>query len=359
MVGIAVAAMILTGAKSVNNKLAAAETTAKALATARDALIAFAVSVPDTARLGDLPCPATDYSTGIAASTCSTAVSRLGYLPWNTLGLPDLRDGTGAPLLYAVSNVFKNSPRVSSSLSNALNSDQPGEFTVNSENAIAVVFSPGAPIGSQDRNAGTFSVANFLELENADGDSVFENTAESGTINDRLLWITPRAFFPPIEMRAMRVAQERLLHYFTVTGRFPMSNRYMNDIYCWTYGGRLPYPYGGNNCLQAGGGASDDQWTMAWPAWFFANYWDYVIHYAVAPPCSQVGSVNCNGSGSFLTLNGTDNYRVLLIRQGIPNGQSRPCTLVSQCLDDAENRDSDRDYITPVAGNDKLTVVSP
>ena len=50
---------------------------------------------------------------------------------------------------------------------------------------------------------------------------------------------------------------------------------------------------------------------------------------------------------------------MILIRQGIPNGQTRPCSLVSQCLDDVENRDSDRDYITPVAGNDKLTLVAP
>lgn len=358
LVGIAAAALIATSGSGNSNsaKLSEAQKTAKALATARDALIAFAASVSDTApwRPGDLPCPATSYTTGTAASTCSTAASRQGYLPWSTLGLPDLRDGTGAPLLYAVSNVFKNSPRTGT-----LNSDTVGEFTVNGENAIAVVFAPGAPIGTQDRNAGTFNISNFLEGDNADGNATFENSAESSTINDRLIWITPRAFFPPLEMRAMRVAQERLNHYFSVTGRYPYSNQYLNDYSCWTYGGRLPYPTSGNPCLQSGGGASDDQWTMAWPAWFFNNYWDYVIHYAVAPPCSEVGSVNCNGSGNFLRLDGNDNYRVLLIRQGIANGQSRPCSSVSQCLEDSENQDSDRDYITPVAGNDKITVVSP
>lgn len=356
MIGIAATALIVTAGASSNDKLGAAEKTAKALATARDALIAFAVSVSDSApaRPGDLPCPATDYTTGIAASTCSTAASRQGYLPWNTLGLPDLRDGTGAPLLYAVSNAFKNSPRTGT-----LNSDTTGEFSVNGDNAIAVVFAPGTPIGTQDRNAGTFSIANFLELRNADGDTVFENSAESSTINDRLIWVTPRAFFPPLEMRAMRVAQERLQHYFSVTGRYPFSNRYLNDYACWTYGGRLPYPVAGNPCLPGGNGATAGQWTMAWPSWFFGNYWDYVIHYAVAERCTTNPGTICGGSGSYLTVDGTDGIRTLLLRQGIPNGQSRPCSLVSQCLDDLENRDSDRDYITPVAGNDKLTVVSP
>lgn len=354
MIGIAGAAIIVSAGATTNFKLAEAQRTAQSLATAREALMAYAASVPDSDRLGDLPCPATSYATGQTATSCNTAASRMGYLPWKTLGLPELRDGTGAPLLYAVSNVFKYSSRTGT-----LNSDTSGEFTVAGENAIAVVFSPGAPIGSQDRNAATFDVANFLEARNADGDALFENSAESSTFNDRLIWITPRAFFPPLEMRALRVAQERLQHYFTITGRYPLSNRYAYDYSCWTYGGRLPYPTSGNPCLPGGNGATASQWTMAWPGWFFANYWDYVIHYAVAPPCTTTSGGTCDGSGSFLTLNGTDNYRVLLIRQGIPNGQSRPCSAPSQCLDDGENRDGDRDYITPVAGNDRLTVFAP
>jgi len=354
MIGIAGVALILSAGASSNPKLYEAQITAKSLATAREALMAYAVSVPDSDRLGDLPCPATSYANGQTAGSCNTSTSRVGYLPWKTLGLPELRDGTGAPLLYAVSNGFKYSSRTG-----VLNSDTAGEFTVSGENAIAIVFAPGTPIGSQDRSAATFDVTNFLEGGNADGNTVFDNSAESSTFNDRLIWITPRAFFPPLETRALRVAQERLQHYFNTTGRYPKSNRYLNDFSCWNDGGRLPYPTGGNPCLPGGDGATASQWTMAWPAWFFQNYWDYVIHYAVADPCSQVGAPNCSGGGNFLRLNGADNYRVLLIRQGIPNGQSRPCTSPSQCLDDDENRDSDRDYITPVSGNDRLSVFAP
>ena len=354
MIGIVATALIVSAGTSSNDKLGAAENTAKALATARDALIAFAVSVADSARPGDLPCPATDYTTGIAAASCNTSASRQGYLPWSTLGLPKLLDGSGAPLLYAVSNIFKNSPRTGT-----LNSDTSGEFSVDGENAIAVIFAPGAPIGAQNRNAGVFNLSNFLELGNADGNTSFQNSAESSTINDRLIWITPRAFFPPIEMRAMRVAQAQLAHYFSVTGRYPRSNRYMDDNSCWTFGGRLPYETGSNPCLPSGNGATASYWTQAWPAWFFSNYWDYVLHYAVAERCTTNPGTICGGSGNYLRLNGTDGMRVILIRQGIPNGQTRPCSLVSQCIDDVENRDSDRDYITPVAGNDKLTLVAP
>lgn len=354
MIGIAISAMILSASATNNDKLAAAEKTSQALATARDALMSFGVSVADSARLGDLPCPATNYATGIAAGSCNTLTTRIGYLPWNTLGLPDLRDGTGAPLLYAVSNSFKNSTR-----SGTLNSDTVGDFTVNSDTGvIAIVFAPGYPIG-QSRTEATFTVSQYLESSNANGDTTFVNAAESSTFNDRLIWITPKAFFPALEMRAMRVARERLLHYFSITGRFPLSNRYLVDTSCWTYGGRLPYPTSGNPCLPAGNGASAEQWTMAWPTWFFSNYWDYVLHYAVAERCTSNSGTICDGSGNYLRVDGTDGTRALLIRQGINTGQTRPCTAVSQCLDDTENSDSDRDYITPVAGNDKLTIISP
>lgn len=353
MLGIVAASVIVAAAPAANAKLAAAEKTATALATARDALMAYAVSVPDSARLGDLPCPATSYADGQTATSCNTAASRVGYLPWKTLGLPDLRDGSGSPLLYAVSNGFKYNTRTGT-----LNSDTAGEFTVSGENAIAVVFAPGPALRTQDRNAATFDAANFLELENANGDPVFTSAQETDNFNDRLLWITPRAFFPALEMRALRVAQERLNHYVSVTNRYPRSNRYLNDYSCWDNGGRLPYPVTGNPCLPGGNGATASQWTMAWPNWFFQNYWDYVIHYAVSTRCITTSGGVCDGAGSLLTLDGQANVRALLIRQGIPGGQTRPCTLVSQCLDDPENRNSDTIYVTPSAGNDRLTVVA-
>ncbi len=355
MLGVAAASAIVVAGPTGNAQLAAAEKTGAALATAREALMAYAASVSDSERLGDLPCPATSYASGQTATSCNTAASRIGYLPWKTLGLPDLRDGSGSPLLYAVSERFKYNSRIGT-----LNSDTAGEFSVSGENAIAVVFAPGPALRTQDRNAATFNVVNFLELGNADGDTTFTTALETDNFNDRLLWITPRAFFPALETRAMRVAQERLNHYVSVTNRYPRSNRYMNDYECWTNGGRLPYPVGSANpCLPGGGGVSAGSWTMAWPGWFFSNYWDYVIHYAVSPRCTATSGAVCDQAGSFLTVDSQANVRALLIRQGIPNGQTRPCSTVTQCLDDVENRNSDLVYVTPSAGNDRLTVIAP
>jgi hypothetical protein len=88
--------------------------TERALAEAREALIAYAADRPLSAVVGPgyLPCPDLDGD-GWAESTCgsldgsSGQDQRLGRLPWKTLGLPQLRDGDGEPLWYAVSSKHK------------------------------------------------------------------------------------------------------------------------------------------------------------------------------------------------------------------------------------------------------------
>jgi len=88
--------------------------TERALAQAREALIAYAVDRPINAATGPgyLPCPDLDGD-GWAESTCGSLdgalgqADRLGRLPWKTLGLADLRDGYGERLWYAVSTRYK------------------------------------------------------------------------------------------------------------------------------------------------------------------------------------------------------------------------------------------------------------
>src|SRR5258706_13312780 len=126
-----------------------------ALALARDALLGRALS--DTNHPGSLPCP--DAVTNIANNvpgdgvadllTGSNCPSYIGRLPWKTLELPELRDGDGENLWYALSPAFVDAP------TNAINTDSIGTITaysgnntgVGSSRAVPVLFSPGAPIG--------------------------------------------------------------------------------------------------------------------------------------------------------------------------------------------------------------------
>lgn len=138
----------------------------RALAIAREALIAFATTVaPDTAakRPGDLPCPDLDND-GDAEATCIAQAQRLGRLPWKTLGIADLRDASGERLWYAVSVRFKrNNVNACPTPGGAtcLNSDSTGTLTVRESSgalmhdgsaasgAIALVIAPGGVVTRQ------------------------------------------------------------------------------------------------------------------------------------------------------------------------------------------------------------------
>ena len=117
--------------------------TALALGAAHEALIAYAVAVkPDTyaKRPGDLPCPDLDND-GDAELTCSSASQRIGRLPWKTLRLPDLRDGDGERLWYAVSTHFKRTTANQCPVPggpNCLNSDTGGTLTVRDSSGSGV-----------------------------------------------------------------------------------------------------------------------------------------------------------------------------------------------------------------------------
>ncbi len=146
--------------------------TAAALAQAKAALIGYAVGVnlaSGSARLGDLPCPDTNDS-GQIGTSCGNASGttgqtlRIGRLPWKSLGLPDLRDGDGERLWYAVSNNFKYNNRTTCTSpgdTGCLNSDARGTITIRNNTGtlihdgsnpdpytpsgvIAVIFAPGA-----------------------------------------------------------------------------------------------------------------------------------------------------------------------------------------------------------------------
>ena len=104
-------ASALTGLAFVPERDAASD---RAIAQAREALIAYAADRPIDAAVGPgyLPCPDRDDD-GWAEATCGSLSGdsgqgqRLGRLPWKTLGLPDVRDGHGERLWYAVSSKHK------------------------------------------------------------------------------------------------------------------------------------------------------------------------------------------------------------------------------------------------------------
>jgi hypothetical protein len=146
----------------------------RALAQAREALVAYAADRPINPWVGPgyLPCPDLDDD-GWAESTCgsqsgeSGQEERIGRLPWKTLGLPDLRDGYGERLWYAVSSKHKGLLNCAASracvdmspdaaLGTITVRDPTGLvihdgtstdlYEVDASGAVAVVIAPGPPL---------------------------------------------------------------------------------------------------------------------------------------------------------------------------------------------------------------------
>jgi type II secretory pathway pseudopilin PulG len=121
----------------------------QAIAQAKAGLIAYAVAVqPDTyaKRPGEMPCPDLDND-GDAEITCFQANQRIGRLPWKTLKLPDLRDGHGERLWYALSGTFQRKTFNQCPTSGGpacLNSDTHGTITL--RNSIGSVVLDGSGI---------------------------------------------------------------------------------------------------------------------------------------------------------------------------------------------------------------------
>jgi hypothetical protein len=158
----AMAGILFQGSFQSPPRQAAMHKTIAALALAQQALLAYAYQPlvatrqcrGNCARPGDLPCPDRNND-GIAEGNCSTP-PRLGRLPWRTLGLGDIRDGSGERLWYAVSDLYKNNTRVL-----PLNMDTPGSWSVHTQNGkvwdatqgsgvVAVIIAPMQPLLRKD-----------------------------------------------------------------------------------------------------------------------------------------------------------------------------------------------------------------
>ena len=253
IIGLGVIFALVTGLSRTTSALAQdrAQKTNSALAQAKAALIAYAVTYKDThddpgsssyTVPGYLPCPETATPEGQAAGSCGAAlVSVIGKLPWKTLGLEALKDGSGECLWYAVSGTYKNNPNGvsgSTTTSNMMNWDTNGQLKVMDTNgstvlagstadtnAVAVIFAPGAPLSGQDRTPaagttscrGNYTAAAYLETANSINNSTlvtpsspanvadtstFIAGTESTTFNDKLVYITRADIWNAIKKRA-------------------------------------------------------------------------------------------------------------------------------------------------------------
>jgi len=182
--------------------------TMRALKEAKEALLGRAIA--DANRPGSLPCPDTDNDGSSQLFAGPNCPSYVGRLPFRTIDMNDLRDGSGERLWYAMSSNYKDYD------SGELNSDTPGLISVDgNSDIVAVVVAPGGAGAGQNRVSN--SVADYLEDANSDGDTSYA-TSGGGNFNDRIIIITRTELMAAIEQRIAREATNCLDAYAIGSG---------------------------------------------------------------------------------------------------------------------------------------------
>jgi type II secretory pathway pseudopilin PulG len=294
--------------------------TMEALALAREALVGYAVM---QSQPGLLPCPDSDNDGSADAPCGPLGTTAIGRLPWRTLGLPDLRDGAGECLWYAVSGNFKNSGLSGPAV---VNSDSPATLVITDGSgtplpspaspAVAIVFAPGRILPGQDRSAAGASVcggnnvaANYLEGGNQSAGTTYVAGLPSATYNDRLLPVTHDALFSAVEQRVARSVLGALNSYFQANGYYPppavpadatcLGSATLLPAACPSDAlppggithpsGRIPNlpllaPYAGGSDILRG-----DVPCPSTTYWFQCNGWRELTWMAVSYPCTLPG----------------------------------------------------------------------
>jgi hypothetical protein len=339
-----------------------ADAISKSLAIAHDALVGYATFA---ARPGELPCPDRDND-GLEDLPCNTPGTRLGRIPWATLGIEDpwrnqgpggLSDNSGETLWYAVSDRFRPG------WAGPINPDSTGDLTIThtagppSTNVVAVLIAPGPPLSGQLRTAAAQgAAANYLEGENASVDTTFAMAPTSGTFNDVVHPITQDSLMRTVTARVARVASASLQAYFKAHSRFPRARDY-GELDCdpALTQGQLPMDANGGGC-----GAYADWPAGTPPAWFITNQWDRFVHYAVTPNCSDLGAAVCTSTSGTIVVTGLPAPvpAVVIVTGRALGSQVRPCPSVAHCLEAAENTNGDATFVLSAPNsNDRLAVV--
>lgn len=373
IIGIGAAYLLVSALNRADSQISRDKITAAALAQAKEALIGYAASVNLSSpgpRPGDLPCPDINddgsEETGCGNAAGSTGQNlRLGRLPWKSLGLPDLRDGYGERLWYAVSNNFKKNTRTictSPGMAGCLNSDTSGTITVRDTNGnvifdatgttgvVAIIFAPGSPLtrqGStapQDRTCAPCNVqevctatpptstprcnpVNYLDIALGEDNANFQDSNANGFIqgpinaagttilNDKLITITTADLIPTLEKRVAGEALTCLTEYAAKSsnqGRYPWAaplNPAAAPNYSDTSGsrfGRIPDTLFAATKSDSGN-LMDDSWTgncriVSSSGWWLN--WKELVFYAVADAYKPALVVpGCGTTGTCLVVN--------------------------------------------------------
>jgi hypothetical protein len=344
IVGLAATVYLVHALNANTVKIERDKKTTAALAEAKAALIGW--STGHATMPGALPCP-DDSNTGVSGG-CNTGF--IGHLPWKTLGINDLRDGSGECLWYALSPEYRNNITVASRISTPINSSIPGTITVKGADGtnfpspvnpvIAVIIAPGAPLAVQNRTSagstvcgGNFLPSNYLDtaqgVNNSTGNHVplsnnytFITGAASNAFNDRLIYIKAEDLYGPVRKR---IADELtgvgtpgntgFRKYYVDNQVYPWAGDASGDIVANSTSGPVPY-----NALTLT--------PSSLRSWMINNGWMLFVTYQIGtnfnPDSSASFPQHCT-AGNCITVRGIDVPASVTVGGGASTWTTRVC----------------------------------
>jgi hypothetical protein len=220
-------AVLLKGLNGKNTQLQQQAAVTKALAKARESLIAYALVDPDNchpttgAGAGHFMCPDTDLPAsdpnGLPNTPCGP--NAIGRLPKMVTPLSDFDPGNDQQFWYAVSNSYLGKPP-----SNKVNSSTLGSLTVDGQtDVVAVIIAPGAPLAGQNGRPSQ-NTSDYLEGGNAGGiNFITSYPANPDSFNDKVVAIRRSELMPQITERVAKEIKNYLDAYHVTYGSYPAN----------------------------------------------------------------------------------------------------------------------------------------
>ena len=327
LLAVALGGIIYSNARPAVSNAARDKITNAALVQARDALLGRAAA--DSNLPGSLPCPdlVTNFGNNVPNDGVADLLvgnncpSYLGRLPWRTLGLADLRDGSGERLWYALAPNFRDD-----NSAQPLNSQTAGQLSVtgttSANNVVAIVFAAGSPLPGQRRDgANQNTVSNYLEGDNANGDSVYVTGPDTASFNDRMLYITGTQLFAVVGKRVL--TELRGVASGTAMGLTAYYSNPSLHSYPWAADPNPSDPKlaGQQSNLRMSGAFPYNDSNLPIPpdayTWLSSNGWFNLITYSVAqnftPNTKAAYPQSCGSAGAgCLTVNGFNRAQAAL-----------------------------------------------
>lgn len=348
------------------------------LERAKQALIAFSafnITAHSASRKpGELPCPDHDnngtsgVADGIAGEKC---LAYRGWLPWATLAAGELKDSSGARLWYGVSDAYQTANQ------SAIGPDTAGALTLDGSPVAAVIIAPGSllrfqggrPVDNWDADSHDTVYLDYWNADGADAGQPDEPAMSSYfTIpnnnppsspgdpdyeapNDIVVGVTAREIMSVAKVRVLEYVHEVLTDFYSDKGYLPYAAEI--DGACQEPPGGIEQGFlphdSANSCAE-----------LVFYDWFKDPAgWHNRVYYIVSSKCVP-GTVNCDGSGDYLTYDG-ENVRALLLLAGeelsgvqcaggSPHDQNRQNGNdlgVCHYLEGLENTDGDAEFVAP------------